>query len=431
MLRFGIGQMNRICATVLACLGPTMALAGGIEFFEGGFKEALARAEAEDKHVFVDVYTTWCGPCKVMDAVVFPRDDVGEHYNANFINVKLDAEDESIDGPAISERYDVGAYPTYLYLNPDGSVVGRALGALPASLFVQVAEQLTGGLDSGFAELEARYEQGERDPEFVQAYLWDAQVELALFEGDVMQRYQRKTALENAADEYFSSRDFSELINPRDFALIACYKEKKPRGDALVEYVIDNYDAFLDVAAEIALARLVLEINFYAAQGAAQQGDEQYLAYLGDLSGALKRAADYIAEHEPDSELLYDSMAPQFRGEFLAAAGHWDDLLAYIEETLAQSGSDRVRALRMASHWLGRSPEPHHKALLLAYTREAYELAPDDWSTAFSYSIQLIAADQTEQARGILQAALDGLEGREGVANFRELLRGQLDRIAE
>ena len=431
MLRFEISPLKRTCATMLGCLGPTLALASGIEFFDGSFDEALARAEAEDKHVFVDVYATWCGPCKVMDAVVFPRDDVGEHYNAHFINLKLDAEDESIDGPAISERYDVGAYPTYLYLNPDGSVVGRALGALPASLFVQVARQLTGGLDSGFAELESRYQQGERDPEFVQDYLWEAQVELALFEGDVMQRHQRRSALEKAADEYFSSRDFSELLNPRDFALIACYKEKKPRGGALVEYLIENYDAFLGEAPEIALARLVLEINYYAAQGAAQQGDEQYLAYLGDLSGSLKRAADYIAQLEPDSELLYDALAPRLRGEYLAAAGRWDDLLAYIGESLAQTGADRVRALRMAGHLLGRSPEPEHQALVLEYGREAYELAPDDWSTAFSYASHLIAAGETARAREILQAALDGLEGKEGVANFRELLHGQLDRIAQ
>ena len=431
MLRFGINRLNRICATMLGCLGPALALAGGVQFFEGSFDEALARAESEDKHVFVDVYTTWCGPCKVMDAVVFPREDVGEHYNANFINVKLDAEDESISGPAISERYDVRAYPTYLYLNPDGSVVGRALGALPPSLFVQVAEQLTGGLDSRFAELAARYGAGERDPAFVRDYLWDAQVELALFEGDVMQRQQHKSALEKAADEYFSSRDFSELVNPRDFALIACYKEKKPRGDALVEYVIDNYDAFLDVAAEIALARLVLEINFYAAQGAAQQGDEQYLAYLGDLSGSLKRAADYIAELEPDSELLHDALAPRLQGEYLAAAGRWDDLLAYLDESLAHADADRAGDLRMASRLLGRSPEPQHKALVLEYAREAYELAPDDWSSVFNYSSQLIAAGETAKAREVLQAALDDLEGREGVANFRELLRGQLDRIAQ
>ena len=427
----GISLVDRAFAAVFGCLGPALALAGGMHFFEGSFEEALARAEEDGKHVFVDVYATWCGPCKVMDAVVFPRDDVGEHYNTHFVNVKLDAEDESINGPAISERYDVGAYPTYLYLNPDGSVVGRALGALPASLFVQVAEQLTGGLESPFAGLEARYSQGERDPELVQDYLWDAQVELALFDGDVMQRHQRKSALGEAADEYFSSRGYSSLVNPRDFALIACYKEKKPRGDALVEYVIDNYDAFADVAPEISLARFVLEINYYAAQGAAQQGDEQYLAYLDDLNGSLKRAADYIAKTEPDSELLYGSMAPRLRGDYLAAAGRWDELLAYVQDTLAQPDADRVRALRMASRLLGRSQEPEHQALVLEYAREAYELAPDDWSTVFTYSSHLIAGGETALAREILQAALDGLEGREGVRNFREILHGQLDRIAQ
>ena len=135
------------------------------------------------------------------------------------------------------------------------------------------------------------YNQGERDPGFVQDYLWAAQVDLALFDGGMMQRYQRKEALDKAADEYFSSREFSDLINLRDFTLIAHYKEKKPRGDPLVEYVIDNYDAFLAVAPEIALARFVLEINFYAALGAAEQGDEGYLAFLRDLDGSLKRAA--------------------------------------------------------------------------------------------------------------------------------------------
>lgn len=416
---------------LLGCLGPAIAFAGGIEFFEGSFEEALARADEEDKHVFVDVYATWCGPCKVMDAVVFPRDDVGEHYNARFINVKLDAEDESVNGPAISERYGVGAYPTYLYLNSDGSVVGSAVGALPASLFVQVAEQLTGDLDSGFAELEARYNQGERDPGFVQDYLWAAQVDLALFDGGMMQRYQRKEALDKAADEYFSSREFSDLINLRDFTLIAHYKEKKPRGDPLVEYVIDNYDAFLAVAPEIALARFVLEINFYAALGAAEQGDEGYLAFLRDLDGSLKRAADYIEGMEPDSNLLRDSLASQARGSFLTADGRWDELLAYVEELLAGPGVERVVALRAATRYLGRSPEQKHKTLALEYAREAYDIAPDDWSGALIYSSQLIDAGDTDQARKVLDATLAGLEGKEGVTRFREILRGQLDRITQ
>ena len=423
--------MNRICAAALGCLGPALALAGGMQFFEGGFEEALARAEAEDKHVFVDVYATWCGPCKVMDAVVFPREDVGEYYNARFVNLKLDAEDESINGPAISERYGVGAYPTYLYLNPDGSLLGHAVGALPASLFVQVAEQLTGSLDSGFSELEARYEQGDRDPAFVQDYLWAAQVDLALFDGGIMERYNRKEALDKAADEYFSSRGFTELVNPRDFALIAHYKEKKPRGDPLVECVIDNYDAFLGVAPEIALARFVLEINFYATLGAAERGDERYMAYLDDLGGSLKRAAAYIEAIEPESSLLYDALQTQARGSFLAASAQWEELRSFVEELLDRPGGDRLAALRAAARHMQRSDVPAHKDLALEYAREAYELVPGEWSGALTYSALLADRGDSRKAEQVLQATLDSLEGREGVTRFREILQSQLDRLQQ
>ena len=423
--------MHRLCAAILACLAPAVVLAGGIHFVEGSFEEALARAEEEGKHVFVDVYTTWCGPCKIMDAVVFPLEEVGEYYNARFVNVKLDAEDESISGPAISERYEVGAYPTYLYLNADGTVVGRAVGALPPSLFVQVAGQLIEGVDSGFSGLEARYGQGERDPAFVQDYLWAAQVDLALFEGGMMARYQRKDAIDRAADEYFKARGYSELINPRDFTLIAHYKEKKPRGDPLVEFVIDNYDEFLNVAPEITLARLVLEINYYATLDAAQKGEEQYLAYLDDLNGSLKRAAGYIAVLEPDSELLYDSLAARSRGEYLAAAGLWEELLSHVNQGLGRPGVNRAGALRSAARYLQQSPEQQHQDLALRYAREAYELEPGAWGGALSYSSLLASRGEAAEAENVLKATLESLEGKDGVTRFREILQSQLDRIRQ
>lgn len=423
--------MKSICAAIAGCLGPALALAGGIHFHEGSFEDALVQAEQEGKHVFVDVYTTWCGPCKIMDEVVFPREEVGAYYNKRFVNVKLDAEDESIEGPAISERYDVGAYPTYLYLNPDGTVVGRALGALPPSLFVQVAGQLIEDVDSGFSELEARYLQGERDPAFVQHYLWDAQVDLALFDGEMMERYRRKSEIETAAEEYFNARDYSELINTRDFALIASYKEKKPRGDPLVQYVIENYDAFLEVAPEITLARLVLEINFYATQNAAQRGDAQYLAYIDDLGGTLKRAADYIRATEPDSELLRESLASRFRGEYLAAAGLWDELHTYVEEILDSPGTDRAGTLRSAARYFQVSPHSEHQDLAFQYAREAYQLQPGEFAGASSYSSLLMARGDLTEAEKVLKDTLAALEGREGTGKLREVLRSQLEAIRQ
>ena len=44
-----------------------------MNFFEGSFEEALEEAKIQDKLIFVDAFTTWCGPCKRMKKNVFPE----------------------------------------------------------------------------------------------------------------------------------------------------------------------------------------------------------------------------------------------------------------------------------------------------------------------------------------------------------------------
>ena len=60
----------------------------GIEFFEGSWDDALYKANAYNKFIFVDAYASWCGPCKKMQSEVFPMENVGEFYNKNFIIFK-------------------------------------------------------------------------------------------------------------------------------------------------------------------------------------------------------------------------------------------------------------------------------------------------------------------------------------------------------
>ncbi|MBK8953975.1 MAG: DUF255 domain-containing protein [Saprospiraceae bacterium] len=140
----------------------------GIDFFHGTFKEALAKAEKEGKLVFMDAYTTWCGPCRRMSSNVFPDDAVGEFYNANFINLKVDM--EKGEGPELSKKYGVRSYPTFLYLGSDGKVVHSDGGARPAEPFIELGRAALKKFDrSGdWAKL---YEAGNREPATVLAYI--------------------------------------------------------------------------------------------------------------------------------------------------------------------------------------------------------------------------------------------------------------------
>tara|TARA_B110000046_G_C12778618_1_gene308015 strand:- start:60 stop:491 length:432 start_codon:yes stop_codon:yes gene_type:complete len=98
----------------------------GISFFQGTWEEALARAEEENKMIFLDAYAAWCGPCKLLKRNVFSDATVGEFYNSNFINVAMDM--EKGEGPKIASKYGVRAYPTLIYINGDGSIANKAVG---------------------------------------------------------------------------------------------------------------------------------------------------------------------------------------------------------------------------------------------------------------------------------------------------------------
>ena len=50
-------------------------------------EKALEQAKVENKYVFVDCYTSWCGPCKMMAEKILPLKEVGEYMNGKFVCV--------------------------------------------------------------------------------------------------------------------------------------------------------------------------------------------------------------------------------------------------------------------------------------------------------------------------------------------------------
>jgi thiol:disulfide interchange protein len=89
--------------------------------------EAIERAKAENKMVFIDFYTSWCLPCKLMDEDVFTDRAFGDYMNEHFVSVKINAEQGN--GPNLAMLYQVQAYPTLLFIDINGKVKSRKEGA--------------------------------------------------------------------------------------------------------------------------------------------------------------------------------------------------------------------------------------------------------------------------------------------------------------
>ncbi|PWJ59245.1 thioredoxin-like protein [Dyadobacter jejuensis] len=112
----------------------------GIQFQNDKWVNALAKAKQENKLVFLDVYATWCGPCKKLKKYTFSDSDVGNYFNKHFVNVALNAEVN--EGAVAANFYGVNSYPTVLFVDGDGNVVKRHSGYLNAGELLKLGEEL-------------------------------------------------------------------------------------------------------------------------------------------------------------------------------------------------------------------------------------------------------------------------------------------------
>ncbi len=139
----------------------------GISFVEAPWKEVLDMAKEENKLVFVDAYTTWCGPCKKMTRDVFVQPAAGEFFNKNFINVKLDA--EKGEGVEFANTHNVIVYPTLLFLSSDGTLVHRSAGYHTMPQLIELGETALDPSQS-LSAMTKRYDDGDRAPNFLYNY---------------------------------------------------------------------------------------------------------------------------------------------------------------------------------------------------------------------------------------------------------------------
>jgi thioredoxin-related protein len=119
------------------------------------YEQAVALAKKNPRPIFVDVYTDWCGWCKVMDKNTFNHPEISNYLNKKFYPVKLNAESSEMtvyqgqtltNSQLASSIFKVSSYPTTVYLEANERVLQPLPGYLNPNQFNPIIHFIGDGI---------------------------------------------------------------------------------------------------------------------------------------------------------------------------------------------------------------------------------------------------------------------------------------------
>ena len=275
------------------------------------WKKVLKKAKKEKKLIFIDCYTSWCGPCKQLARTVFTDPDAANFFNEHFVNLKMDM--EKGEGINLKDRFGVKAYPTLLFINGQGEVVHSLVGAPGLKELLEQAQIAFEG--KGLAYANAEYQKGNRKPEFIQAYL----------------TYLGNASLGKEAEkvslDYFATLDKNNLKERKYWDIFVKYVNDVDSD--LFQYVYEHRDEFYSIYGERDVKRKIQNVwSGGANQFVRKEGDQMVLDKKG-----FKRYVKRMEKAKVDGWEDIVSGAEMMNAEKL---GDWKTYIALGTERIKQ-----------------------------------------------------------------------------------------------
>ncbi|MBK9013502.1 MAG: thioredoxin family protein [Saprospiraceae bacterium] len=346
--------MKSIFSLFIALAMALQLGAQGIEFFHGSFNEALEESKKTGKPIFMDAYAKWCGPCKRMAATTFKDESVGEYFNKNFINLKVDWEES--EGVSLRGKYAVSAFPTLFFIGSDGAVIQKVVGGQDVNGLLRQGEMALGKVDYSL-EFARLYEKGDRNPELVYNYVkalnksgkpsLGISNEYLRTQEDLSTEFNRKFILEGAVEA--DSRIFDLLIKHqkeigmqeglqalRDRIELACANTLKKAIQFQTPELLEEAKAkmkagYPEKAGEFAAKA---DYDYHKAAKDAQKFGKSCDAYAknvakGDPKGLAKMVADIAASFASDKNCM--KLAEKYAKQAAEKGNNYAYYMTYAE----------------------------------------------------------------------------------------------------
>ena len=326
-------------AFAIAALGLlASSVSAAVKWTDESYEQMLARAKQENKYIFIDFFTTWCGPCKRMDENTFTNAKVQELLNS-MISADWDAEKDP--WMAQATQYKISHYPTFLVIGPDGKEVDRHIGYLDPAEFIEVIDGYRNGVGT-VASLEKKL---ANDPDNVELlyqvgtkYADAGRAEQASTTLDKVMTLDPHNAARNAeilyavGEAYYTDKNY-EKAKPYFSKLVSDHGDSEMAPDgmkrlAATEYKLGNADAAVAMYEKSMKGK---ENDASALNGFAWFCAQRKIGLDRALPAALK-AAD-LSDRDPG---ILDTLA-----EVYFAMGDYNNAIKVEKEALAKDPDDK------------------------------------------------------------------------------------------
>lgn len=211
-------------------------------FEHGNWASVLEKAKTENKLIFVDVYTTWCGPCKLMSKTTFMNDTASKFYNTQFISYKLDA--EKGEGIEFARKYEVNCYPNLLFINNKGELVHRGAGYKNVNEFISFGKDAQSDIESFVNRKKLLLNTGLNEKN-IHSYI-------RLMDGACL-------SADNEIATYLKSVKEADLLNYTNWALIKNHVNTYNSRE--INFVLQNYSTYCQKFGEDTLSQKLREVS--------------------------------------------------------------------------------------------------------------------------------------------------------------------------
>jgi tetratricopeptide (TPR) repeat protein len=344
-------------STACVILGLSLAapLAGEVDWAHPPYEDILKKADQGKKPIFIDFYTTWCGPCKRLDQITYQDEKVVGYLNS-IVAVRYDAEKD--EGKVLAGKFKVKAYPTLVLVGADGREIDRHVGYLDPEQFLEVIEGYQNGVGTvGFYE-----EQLAKNPNDIETLY-----KLGLKHADAVRADEAKATLEKILEIDADSEHKADIWSNLGYVMYADdrYEEAVAYYSALMEEFPDtkHHDESLQMLARV-----------YYGMDKKEESLEAYAAYVdrhSDDPNALNGFAWFCAKRK----FGFEQALP-----VALKAAELSDRDPGILDTLAElyfAMGDYENAIKIGEEALASEPEDTYLEKQLIKYREAAKKAAD------------------------------------------------------